>query len=272
MNNNVKVCADCFLEKKLCTKPGNMSRCDDCRKEKCRVSARKWRLNNPEKSKEHEERRSAESKAKRKENNKKYREENADVIRAKKRESYFVNKQTYINYYQNNKERIAEYGKSDHRKSLNKALYDNNKPKEKERKAIAYKKDPKKIIKRTSAYIKQKNRTDPVFKMLNKIRNGTYRAFNFAKIKKNSRSFELLGCSMEEFISHFNALFKEGMNWENHGKWEIDHIVPLAIIQMDELDLVKKLCHYTNLQPLWKTDHERKTVEDLKLIKKAKKR
>jgi hypothetical protein len=45
------------------------------------------------------------------------------------------------------------------------------------------------------------------------------------------------------------------MSWENHGMygWHIDHIIPLASAK-DE-DEIYKLCHYTNLQPLWWFDN-----------------
>jgi len=40
------------------------------------------------------------------------------------------------------------------------------------------------------------------------------------------------------------------MTWENYGPvWHVDHIKPLA--SASGIEEVMKLCHFTNLQPLW---------------------
>lgn len=46
------------------------------------------------------------------------------------------------------------------------------------------------------------------------------------------------------------------MTWDNYGKWHIDHIVPLVSAKTEEE--MYKLCHYTNLQPLWALDNIKK--------------
>jgi hypothetical protein len=45
------------------------------------------------------------------------------------------------------------------------------------------------------------------------------------------------------------------MCWENHGQfgWHIDHKIPLNSAKTE--DEIYKLCHYTNLQPLWWKDN-----------------
>ena len=48
---------------------------------------------------------------------------------------------------------------------------------------------------------------------------------------KKSRTFEILGISYEEFSLYMERQFVDGMSWDNHGEWHIDHIIPLASAQ-----------------------------------------
>ena len=43
----------------------------------------------------------------------------------------------------------------------------------------------------------------------------------------------------------------EGMSWENHGDWHVDHIRPCCSYDLTIEEEQKKCFHYTNLQPLW---------------------
>jgi len=65
---------------------------------------------------------------------------------------------------------------------------------------------------------------------------------------------EYVGCTIEEFKAHIEAQFKEGMSWDNHGKWHIDHIIPLKYNNPTIEETIERL-HYTNTQPLWATDN-----------------
>jgi len=103
--------------------------------------------------------------------------------------------------------------------------------------------------KRNSERIKE----DPLFAMKLRLRKATCKAFSRAGYTKRSKTTEILGCSWEEVKDHIESGFTDGMNWDNRGKWHIDHIIPLASATNE--DELKKLCHYTNLQPLWGRDN-----------------
>ncbi len=108
----------------------------------------------------------------------------------------------------------------------------------------------------TREYRKNRRETDHHFKTLCNMRSRLYLAFKNKNWKKGSSTSKLLGGSVEEVVSHIEAKFKNGMSWENYGKWHIDHIIPLSSAKTsDDMD---KLCHFSNLQPLWQFDNIQK--------------
>lgn len=76
--------------------------------------------------------------------------------------------------------------------------------------------------------------------------------------KKCDSTLKLLGCELNEFILYLEKQFTKGMNWENYGKWHIDHIKPCSSFDLTDAEQQKKCFHYTNLQPLWAADNLRK--------------
>lgn len=103
---------------------------------------------------------------------------------------------------------------------------------------------------------KNRRKTDPVFKLMGNMRSRLYIAFKKKDWKKGCKTSEILGCTPEEAKIHIESKFKTGMTWENYGKWHIDHIIPLCSAKNEEE--IAKLCHYSNLQPLWASDNIRK--------------
>ena len=73
---------------------------------------------------------------------------------------------------------------------------------------------------------------------------------------KNKKTEEILGCDYMFIKDYLETKFTEGMSWENYGKWHIDHIIPLSSAKTKEE--FYKLCHYTNLQPLWAEENLKK--------------
>lgn len=114
-----------------------------------------------------------------------------------------------------------------------------------------YKKEEKRLLIRK--YNIDRWHTDVFERLRRTIRAATRRMLKKQKTIKSKRSTELLGCSIEEAKAHIERQFVAGMSWDNHGTWHIDHIKPLASAKT--IVDAEKLCHYTNLQPLWAKDN-----------------
>lgn len=79
---------------------------------------------------------------------------------------------------------------------------------------------------------------------------------------KSKPTMDLLGCTIEEFKTHFESLFTEGMTWDKYmeGGIHIDHKVPCIAFDLTKEEEQKKCFNYSNLQPLWAIDNLRKGI------------
>ena len=120
---------------------------------------------------------------------------------------------------------------------------------------------------------REKYRTDKQYKLKCNLREhvrqavkyatGTGKQYNKQWFSGNHPGLKYLGCTVEEFVKYIESKFKEGMSWANHGRgsncWHLDHIRPLAHIKdVNDEEFVKKVCHYTNYQPLWEPENHAK--------------
>lgn len=137
-------------------------------------------------------------------------------------------------YFQKNKKKISIREKN--RRSRNEAW---SQKKRDEKREIS------KIYQRE---YKRKRRQDPIFKLKASLRT---RLYCFLKKNRNVNFYSYIGCSSEDLKKWIESKFKPGMSWSNHSKdgWHLDHIIPLSSAKTEQE--VYKLCHYTNLQPLW---------------------
>lgn len=100
-----------------------------------------------------------------------------------------------------------------------------------------------------------------------------HRAIEFAlrnRVAKALRGFPLarvhgvrdLGCSIPEFMRYIEARWVDGMTWANHGVygWHLDHIRPLASVDLNDYAEALKAVRFTNYQPLWSSLNRRKGV------------
>jgi hypothetical protein len=69
-----------------------------------------------------------------------------------------------------------------------------------------------------------------------------------------------LGCTASELVERFEHLMQPGMDWSNFGAggWQIDHIVPLARVDLRDVAQAKQACHADNLRPCWAIENMRK--------------
>jgi hypothetical protein len=106
-------------------------------------------------------------------------------------------------------------------------------------------------------YEKEKREIDPIYRLSMNVRNRINKFLKLNNITKQNKTFDIVGCSPKFLKEHIENQFKEGMSLHLIGKRiHIDHIIPLSFAKTEEEIL--KLCHYTNLQPLWAEDNLKK--------------
>ncbi len=130
--------------------------------------------------------------------------------------------------------------------------------KEKERQRNYFINNKVKINDRIKKYKQIKRETDILFKLSDNIKSRLRQFLKSKNISKNNKTFEIIGCTPQQLKEYIEIQFTEGMSWDLIGKnIHIDHITPLSSSKTEEE--IYKLCHYTNLQPLWAEDNLRKS-------------
>ena len=152
-------------------------------------------------------------------------------------------------YCENNKEKLIE---------TQKKYRESNKIKRAEWQSNYKKENREKYNKYQNNYVKERKKKDADFKFKLNLRSLIYDSFNRGKNKfnKDLKTEIILGCSVKDFRMYIKSKFKKGMNFENHGEWHLDHIIPLASARTKEE--IINLNHYTNFQPLWAIDNLKK--------------
>jgi hypothetical protein len=163
--------------------------------------------------------------------------EKRDELRAKRKERYIRDRQKRISkrkeYYYKNKESCI--------KSV-----------------TAYQKNNKhKVRTQQRVHHNERMKSDPGYAILKSLRTMVSAAVKRGG-KKCKRTMDLVGCSMDVLLRHLESKFLEGMSWSNYGSWHIDHKIPCAAFDMSIHEEQRKCFHYTNLQPLWGVDNQKK--------------
>ncbi len=218
---DMKVCTKCKIEKENC----EFTFRKDTQKyvSRCKLCEKEYNIEYYKKNKktilERSDLHYKENTEKKLAYSKKYRENNVDKIK-KLREDYLKNNG------QKNRDRVKKW-RQDNKEKRN--LNDKN-----------------------------RRKNDPIFKLTQYLRNRTGFYFKKIGVDKEDNTINIIGCSLIFLKEHIEQQFDEGMSWELMGKYiHIDHIIPLS--SATNKDEVYKLCHYTNLQPLWAEDNLKKS-------------
>lgn len=176
---------------------------------------------------------------------------NPEIYR-QKRKKYTQEKKEEISkqrkwYYKNNKFRFQESQKRRRKENPEKFNY-YWKSEEHRRKQIKWACDG----------LKKRLLVDGNLRMIKNLRARFRNYIKQKNYKKEKGFFEIIGLSPNELKIYIENLFTEGMSWDKMGKEiHIDHIIPLSSAKTQEELL--KLCHYTNLQPLWAKENLKKS-------------
>lgn len=180
---------------------------------------------------------------------------NPEIFKEKRDGYYKNNKEKFVEYHKDNREKILEQQKqyrennSDKIAKTKKEYRGNNQDKIKEYREKYYQENKEAILKKNREWNKKHSH---IVAWRSVLKSQLRR---FGK-KKEGKTIDLLGYSAIELKEHIESLFTEGMTWDNHGEWEIDHKLPVT--SFDENTPSSIVNALSNLQPLWRNENRSK--------------
>lgn len=158
-----------------------------------------------------------------------------DCAKTNSKDKYIKNRYNILEqkkeYRKNNSAKISKYGKK-------------------------WREDNKqKILENNRFYKKKKRETDIIFRLHCNISSSISRC---VKRKTTTQYLKTFGYTIDNLVEHLESLFEKGMNWENYGKWHIDHIYPVSKFNLEDEEQLKRCWALDNLQPLWDLDNIKK--------------
>ncbi|QDP56542.1 MAG: hypothetical protein Tp118SUR00d2C21406351_48 [Prokaryotic dsDNA virus sp.] len=171
-----------------------------------------------------------------------YASKNQEKVKARAKKYRENNKDKIQEYYDKNKNRIAK---------LKREYQVENAQKIKEYQR-EWTKNNREYIR---GYVNEKNKNDPIRKISNHSRSMIYRIMKSTGGKKVNNTSDIVGYTSKELKEYLESLFLDGMTWENHGEWHIDHIVPVSWWLKNGVTDPTMVNDLLNLQPLWAKDN-----------------
>ena len=199
---------------------------------------------------------------------KKWRENNMDKVRLSSKktqstESYKIKRRAWWKIYMSNpnihnkrKEWEKKWRSQDHVKAKKK-LYKVNNREYINIKGREYSQRPE-VRNRRREQMRYKFKHNPIFRIKSNIRSRLYLYVQRGLAKKTLPTGILIGCSWEFLKNHLEQQYKPNMNWDNYGKWHIDHHKAMAKFDLFKEEELLECCNYSNLRPLWAEENMRK--------------
>ena len=105
-------------------------------------------------------------------------------------------------------------------------------------------------------YLKKSKSNDESFRLACNLRTRLWYALKRQLTNKNTKTEELLGISFKEFKEYIEFLMTPGMTWKTI---DLDHVRPLSSFDLIDPKQLKEAAHYTNIQPLLKSENRKKS-------------
>lgn len=165
------------------------------------------------------------------------------------------NREQYKRHQTKRLEAKKEYSKknSEILKQKSKNWYNENRDYSLEQRKIYAQKNKDSIKKRQRKYMINKYRSD----LHTKIKMNLSKRMRQFFSKNGSKTIDFIGCSIDDFKTHLEKQFIEGMSWDNYGRggWHVDHIRPCCSFDLTDPEQQRECFHYSNCQPLWERDN-----------------
>jgi hypothetical protein len=223
-------------------------------KEKHKEASKRWALENPDKVKEIRQRTYANRTEIQRERDRlcgrRHYRRNIDKYRVYYKKSRVRIRDYTKHYYKHNKDKITKW-KLD---NIEKLREQNRKRKRSpEWKAWA------------KIYYKERRQQDVEFRIMHNLRSRIL--YSLKHNTKHSSTIKSIGCTPTILKAYLEKQFDSNMNWDNYGNkqdnWNVDHILPLAILNLADSTEYRIGNFYLNLRPCWRPENVAKGAKIL---------
>ena len=105
----------------------------------------------------------------------------------------------------------------------------------------------------------QKRKNDVIYRIIDNLSRRAYKFLKKYNVKLQMTHIDLIGCEPYMLKEYLSSKFKNNMSFENYGEWDVDHIKPITLYDLTNIEQVKLCFNYKNLQPLYHIDNLRKS-------------